>query len=137
MNTICHEKKNKKPNQQSQKKEQSSLLTDLQKFFEDGNNKTGNLFDRIFTKLSETDLLISGPDSEILLLVVTTCCNRKKQLPTKIWSKLEREIINNINYTKNPKFFQSRKRVKSLRQKFSNSSQILNCIANFGDKLPV
>lgn len=131
MNQSYYGKEKRKPNQQSQKEKQSSLLNDLDKFFKDGNHKTGNLFDRLFTKLSEVDLLISEPDSKIILSITNTCCKRKKDLPIQIWLKLEREIINNINNTKNPKFFNSKNRIKSLRQNFLNSDKILNCIDTF------
>lgn len=131
MNQSCYAKEKKKPNHQPQKEEQSSLLNGIDKFFKDGNHKTGNLFDRLFTKLSETDLLTSGPNSEMLISIINTCCKRKKDLPTQIWLKLEREIINNINNTKNPKFFNSKNRIKSLRQNFLNSDKILNCIDTF------
>ncbi|MDD2225185.1 MAG: hypothetical protein PHP97_03400 [Candidatus Shapirobacteria bacterium] len=134
MQTICHEKKNQKPSQRLIKEELLLLSDDLQNFFKDNNNKTGTIFTRIFQKLENIDLVTKSIDSEILLSILVICCNKKSQIPEKIWLKLEAAIIRNIQNTKNPAFFKTAKNRTSLFQQFHNSSEIISTIADFTEK---
>jgi len=134
MQTICHEKKNQKPSQRLIKEEQLVLSDDLQNFFKNNNNKTGTIFTRIFQKLESIDLITKSIDSEILLSILVIFCNKKGQIPEKIWLKLEAGIIRNIQNTKNQAFFKTAKNRTFLFQQFHNSSEIISAIADFTEK---
>ena len=113
---------------QAIKKELLLLLNDLNAFLENNNpKKTGTIFIRIFKKLENTKLLYQNEESEILLSIITTCCNNQDKIPEKIWTQVEIKTIINLQQT--PELL--RKNEKLLLDKFKKSNKIAFAIANF------
>jgi hypothetical protein len=113
---------------QAIKKELLLLLNDLNAFLENNNpKKTGTIFIRIFKKLENTKLLYQNEESEILLSIITICCNNQDKIPEKIWTQVEIKTVINLQQT--PELL--RKNEKLLLDKFKKSNKIAFAIANF------